>query len=95
LTTDVKILAVFTSALANNLIITSPYANFNNIFQAVQTITATNVISGTSRIDYFAGNSITLNPGFEVTATSGSAFKAKIQTPCTNTSAPIPDVLKK
>ncbi len=81
------------SALANNLIIVSPLANIANLYQAVQTITATNKISGTSKIDYFAGNSITLNPGFEVSA--GSVFKAKIQLPCINTSSPIPDTLKK
>lgn len=81
------------SALANNLIIVSPLANIANLYQAVQTITATNKISGTSKIDYFSGNSITLNPGFEVSA--GSVFKAKIQLPCINTSAPLPDTLKK
>jgi hypothetical protein len=81
------------SALAYNLIIVSPLANIANLYQAVQTITATNKISGTSKIDYFAGNSITLNPGFEVSA--GSVFKAKIQLPCINTSGPLPETLKK
>jgi hypothetical protein len=95
LTTDAKVLSIFVSALANNLIVGTSYNNFNTIFQAVQTITATNGITGTSRIDYFAGNSISLNPGFAVTPASGSSFIAKIQTPCTNTNTPIPDVLKK
>lgn len=93
LESNAAIFVVKGSALANNLIIVSPLANIANLYQAVQTITATNKISGTSKIDYFAGNSITLNPGFEVSA--GSVFKAKIQTPCINTSAPLPDTLKK
>lgn len=93
LTSNTGLLIVKTSALANNLIMVSPLVGITNLYQAVQTITATNKISGASKVNYFAGNAITLNPGFEVSA--GNVFKAQIQVPCINTSAPIPDTLKK
>ncbi len=50
------------------------------IKKAVQAVNADNSISGESRVEYKAGNSINLNQGFQVTSTSGSSFKAQIET---------------
>lgn len=84
LLSSTAILAVHSSALAHNLSVVSNMSNTNRLLQAVQTITGTSKITGQSNIRYFAGNSITLEPGFEVVP--GSIFTAKIQLPCINTS---------
>lgn len=86
-------LAVKASALAQNLIMVSPLLGITNIYQAVKTINASNKILSKSKISYFAGNSITLNPGFEVS--TGSVFQVKVQQTCTNTSFKIPDTITK
>lgn len=93
--TTAAVLSVYESALANNLTMVSNLSAVTNIYQAVQTIKGTNKISNGSKIKYFAGNSITLEPGFEVSA--GSVFTAKVQIPCTNTSSlkEIPEHIEK
>ncbi|MES2517788.1 MAG: T9SS type A sorting domain-containing protein [Bacteroidota bacterium] len=53
--------------------------NFNRTTKhevATETISATNVVSGESKVHYEAGKSVTLLPGFS--AKSGSTFKANI-----------------
>jgi len=52
--------------------------NSNSIKKAVQTINASNFISGLSIVDYRAGNGINLTPGFQVISSAGSSFKAQI-----------------
>jgi surface protein len=52
--------------------------NSNSIRKAVQTINASNVISGLSIVDYRAGRGINLTPGFQVISSAGSSFKAEI-----------------
>lgn len=48
------------------------YTNGQTIKAANQTITATNLITGSAKVVYRAGNAVTLNPGFQ--ADSGTLF---------------------
>ncbi len=57
--------------------ITSNIPNGTSILQATQTITANNKVFSPAIVTYKAGNSITLNTGFE--AQNGSIFLAQIQ----------------
>ncbi|MFK7810316.1 MAG: 3-coathanger stack domain-containing protein, partial [Saprospiraceae bacterium] len=50
--------------------------------KAVSFIVAINTIKDGARVNYQAGNSIDLLPGFE--ADAGSAFQAKVESPCIN-----------
>lgn len=52
------------------------YINGQVVKAASQTITATNLITGTANVSYKAGNSITLNPGFR--AESGTVFNVQV-----------------
>jgi hypothetical protein len=76
------LLTVSNSAASNTLSIVTRLAGVVNTYQATSAITATNIIESNSRVNYFAGGSVILNPGFEVKA--GSYFQAKIQAPCSN-----------
>lgn len=51
----------------------------NSTKKAIQTINASNIISGSSRVEYNAGKAANLNPGFSVTAFAGSNFKVSIE----------------
>ncbi|WP_337042836.1 FG-GAP-like repeat-containing protein [Emticicia sp. 17c] len=82
LTSTEVLLVVQNSAIANTLTMVNQLAGIVNTYQATTAITATNIIESNARVNYFAGNSITLSPGFEVKA--GSYFQAKIQTSCAN-----------
>lgn len=53
------------------------YTNTNVTLKAANSISATNVISGSSKVNYQAANSVEFLPGFSVSA--GSVFVAKIQ----------------
>jgi hypothetical protein len=53
------------------------YTNTNVTLKAANSISATNAISGTSKVNYQAANSVELLPGFSVG--TGSVFVAKIQ----------------
>jgi hypothetical protein len=79
------------SADGITVIHTSPIVGGVVINQAVLYLIATNKITSNALVDYRAGSSIALNPGFEVQ--TGSVFRAKIERPCTNTNA-IPEVKK-
>lgn len=56
--------------------ITSDYSSGQGLEIASETITATNKITSPAKVVYKAGNSISLNQGFE--AKNGSSFKAEI-----------------
>lgn len=56
---------------------TDNYTNTNITLKVANSITAINIISGVSKVNYQAGNSVELLPGFSVGA--GSVFSAKIQ----------------
>jgi glucose/arabinose dehydrogenase len=60
-----------------NLTTSNNYINFSATLKAADSINATNVISGESKINYQATNKIEFLPGFSVSA--GSVFKATIQ----------------
>jgi len=60
-----------------NLTTSNNYININATLKAADSINATNVISGESKINYQATNKIEFLPGFSVNA--GSVFKATIQ----------------
>lgn len=51
----------------------------NSTKKAILIINASNIISGSSRVEYYAGNAANLNPGFSVTAFAGSNFKVSIE----------------
>jgi glucose/arabinose dehydrogenase len=53
------------------------YTSTNVTLKAADSIIATNVVAGASKVNYQAGNSIVLLPGFEVSA--GSVFTGRIQ----------------
>ncbi len=53
------------------------YTNTNVTFKTANSISATNTISGASKVNYQAANSVELLPGFSVG--TGSVFVAKIQ----------------
>ena len=57
--------------------ITSNISTGTSILQAAQTINASNKIISPAKVTYKAGNSISLNTGFE--AQTGSVFVAQIQ----------------
>nr|MCU0324343.1 hypothetical protein [Spirosomataceae bacterium] len=84
LTSNAASLTVLSTSSGSNLTVTNAINSTNTIIQAGQTITATNSITGTSRVEYLAGNAVLLNPGFVVTAASGSSFQAKVQATCQN-----------
>jgi hypothetical protein len=60
-----------------NLTTSNNYINTSATLKAADSINATNVISGESKINYQATNKIEFLPGFSVSA--GSVFKATIQ----------------
>jgi hypothetical protein len=53
------------------------YNDANRTLKAANTIIATNVVSGSSKVIYQAANSVELLPGFSVDV--GNVFSAKIQ----------------
>jgi len=60
-----------------NLTTADNYANTNATIKAADSISASNALSGVSKVNYQANNKIELLPGFSVSA--GSVFKATIQ----------------
>lgn len=80
--TSAAVLLSTQGSAPNRLSIVSKLVGITGVYQAVSNITATNVIDSNAKINYFAGNSITLNPGFEVK--TGGYFQAKIQSVCSN-----------
>lgn len=59
--------------------IVSPLIGVTNSYEAINSIVASNLING-GNVKYFAGDFITMEPGFEVK--KGTVFEAKIQSPC-------------
>lgn len=60
-----------------NLATSDNYNDANRILKAANTITATNVVSGSSKVIYQAAKSVEFLPGFSIV--TGSVFIAKIQ----------------
>ncbi len=57
--------------------LTANISSGTSLFQSTQTLIASNKVSSPANVTYKAGNSITLNTGFE--AQNGSIFLAQIQ----------------
>jgi hypothetical protein len=88
------------SAEAQTIVAVSPISSGTVVYQAVQVVLGLNTITSPAKVEYRAGNSIFLNPGFM--ADAGAVFTAKIQNPCnsipgfqTNTNVNLPKEIKK
>lgn len=57
---------------------TNNISSSNTTKKAIQTINASNSISGVSIVEYKAGNSVNLTAGFQVVSSAGSSFKVSI-----------------
>jgi hypothetical protein len=80
-TSAVASISVGVSAEAQTVFYNSPITTDAGVTQAVGYILGINKIQQPNgKAEYRAGNSIFLNPGFEVE--TGAVFKAKIQNPC-------------
>ena len=73
------IVAVVSSPCPNEIVLLNPIDNINGRItkKATVLINASNKLSSTSVVNYQAGGSIVLNPGFE--SPSGTIFKAEIK----------------
>ena len=67
----------------NTQTLTAPLSNIARKYEAKTHINATNTVAGDASVRYNAGQSVTLNPGFQVN--SGAVFKSYIEG-CTNLS---------
>lgn len=72
-----KSLALTFTPCVSTMSLTDNYTNTNATLKAANSINATNIISGASKVNYQAANSVELLPGFSVGV--GNVFSAKIQ----------------
>jgi hypothetical protein len=93
-------LSIGSSAEAQTIVAISPLTSGSIVYQAVQVVLGLKTIDSPARVEHRAGNSILLNPGFQVN--SGAVFTVKIQNPCnsipgfqTNTNVNLPKEIKK
>ena len=71
------------SIISSDVVLSSPIddiASGIKIQKAINTIKATNSLTGTSNSSYMSGKSVSLEPGFQ--ADGGTVFKAQIQSVC-------------
>ncbi|SOE20024.1 Calx-beta domain-containing protein [Spirosomataceae bacterium TFI 002] len=98
-TSAIATITVGMAAEANTILWNSPISTDDGVSQAVGYILAINdILQPNGKAEYRAGNSILLNPGFEVEA--GAVFTARIRNPCqttpiTNSQNGIPDTIIK